>query len=156
MGRAQVEERVVYVKQHEEETKRYNAQKEEYRSGDTYAVEKRNKKVLKAKIRQIEEDMNKPLFVGGIHPFCLFMVEKRDLLKGHRLGFPHASKMWQAMGDEQRLEYQSKWSKLKAEWQTDVAKWEEKSKDNPKMAELKAYKGMLKRAKTQIETTGDK
>ena len=145
------EERTVYMKHYEEEARCYNAQKEEYRSGDTYTRKKRNKKVLKAKIRQIEEDMNKPQLVGGWSPYTLFHVEKKDLLKGQPNISTFVSKMWHAQSDKQRLEYKSRWSKLKAKWKNDVAKWEERNKDNPKMTELKAYQVLLESAKTQIK-----
>ena len=53
------------------------------------------------------------------------------------------------MTEEERLEYKAKRSKLKADWQNDVAEWEVRNADNPKMTELKAYKMMLDRAKKQ-------
>ena len=143
------EDREVYVKQFEEDTKLYNAWKEEYRAGDMYAGDKRNRKVLKAKIRQIEEDMNKPQFRGGRNPFSLFMVDRRDSLKGTTDPFAIASEMWQALTEEERMEYKAKLSKLNADWQTYVAEWEERNKDNPKMTELKAYKMLLETAKKQ-------
>ena len=146
------EDRGVYVKQYEEEIRLYNAQKEEYRAGDTYAGDKRNIKVLNAKIKLIEEDMNKPLFMGGGYrrSYNLFVVDKKDSLKG-KDGHPFtiASEMWQALTEEERTEYKAKWSKLNSDWQTDVAEWEERNKDNPKMAELKAYKMLLESGKKQ-------
>ena len=142
------EDREVYVKQFEEDTKLYNAWKEEYRAGDKYGENQRNIKVLKAKIRQIEEDMKKPQFRGGTSTFSLFMVDKRDSFKGKSVqAATIASEMWRALTEEERTEYKAKWSKLKADWQNDVAEWEERNADNPKMTELKAYKIMLDRAK---------
>ena len=95
--------------------------------------------------------MNKPQLVGGWSPYTLFHVEKKDLLKGQPNIGTFVSKMWHAQSDKQRLEYKSRWSKLKAEWKSDVAKWEERNKDNPKMTELKAYQVLLESAKTQIK-----
>ena len=53
------------------------------------------------------------------------------------------------MTEEDQMEYKSKWSKLKADWQTDVAEWEKRNADNPKMTELKAQKKILEIAKKQ-------
>ena len=41
--------------------------------------------------------------------------------------------MCQAFTEEERMEYKEKWRKLKADWQTDVAEWEERNANNPKM-----------------------
>jgi len=60
-----------------------------------------------------------------------------------------ASEMWEALTDEEQMEYKEKWSKLKADWQTDVAEWEERNANNPKMTELKANKKMMETAKKE-------
>merc|ERR1711934_873716 len=142
------EERGKYVKLYEEERKLYNAQKEEYRAGDKYAENKRKMTVLRAKIKEIEEEMNKPkLFAGDSHR--LFKMDKKDSMKGKNVGERSkiASEMWDALTEEEQMEYKEKWSKLNADWQTDVAEWEKRNADNPKMTELKGYKKMLETAK---------
>merc|ERR1711935_559173 len=78
------EEREKYVKQYEEETKLFNAQLEEYRAGDTYAGNKKNMKVIRAKIKQIEKELNKPKLKAQ-DPYVLFKMDKREYLKGNFL-----------------------------------------------------------------------
>ena len=75
----------------------------------------------------------------------LFIVDKRGSYKGD---LQTVSKMWRAMPEEERMEYKAKCRKLKTDWKREAAEWEEKNRDNPKMAELKAYKVMLESAKT--------
>ena len=130
------EERGVYVNQYQEDLKLYFAQKEEYRSGDKYAENQRNKKVLRAKIKEIEESMNKPQFVRGYNAYHIFLGEKS-------VGVNKGKELWRELPEDERMMYKDRWSKLKADWETDVAEWEELNKDNPKMMELKAYKMML-------------
>merc|ERR1712037_437139 len=144
------EERGKYVKPYEEERKLYNAQMEEYRAGDKYAENKRKSKVIKAKIKEIEEEMNKPkCLAAGV--FDLFMMDKRESIKGK--GAPErseiASAMFEALTEEEQMEYKEKWRKLKADWQTDVAEWDERNAYSPKMTELRGYKEMLETAKKQ-------
>ena len=55
--------------------------------------------------------------------------------------------MWEALTEEEQMEYKDKWSKLNADWQTDVAEWEERNADNPKMTELRGHKEMLETSK---------
>ena len=55
--------------------------------------------------------------------------------------------MWEALTEVERMKYKAKCSKLKANWQTDVAKWEERNADNPKMTELKTNKKIVETAK---------
>merc|ERR1712037_973041 len=144
------EERGKYVKPYEEERKLYNAQMEEYRAGDKYAENKRKSKVLRAKIKEIEEEMNKPkLFARD--SYRLFMMDKKDYFKGKNVAelAKIVSEMWEALTEEEQMEYNDKWSKLNAVWQTDVAEWEERNANNPKMTELKGYKKMLETANKQ-------
>merc|ERR1712061_4214 len=54
------EEREKYVKPYKVEYQLFKAEMEEYKAGDKYGENKRNRKVLKAKIKEIEEEMNKP------------------------------------------------------------------------------------------------
>jgi len=144
------EERQKYVKQYEMEKKLYNAQMEEYRAGDTYAENKRKGKVIRAKIKKIEEEMNKPK-IKARDPYLLFKMDKRESLTGKHLSERNkmASEMWQALTEEEQMEYNDKLGKLKADWQTDVAEWEERNAYSPKMTELKGYKEMLETAKKQ-------
>ena len=128
------EDRAVYVKQFQENLKIYIAQKEEYRSGDKYAENQRNKNVLTRKIREIEEGMNNPQFLGRRSPFHLFTVEK----KGFRV-----QEMWRELPEDEKMGYKDKWKKLKTVWEAEVAEWEKLNKGNPNMTELKAYKRML-------------
>jgi len=58
------EEKGKYVKQYEEETKLFNDQMEEYRAGDNYAGNTRKRNVLRAKIKEIEEELSKPKFIS--------------------------------------------------------------------------------------------
>merc|ERR1712037_192723 len=144
------EERGKYEKLYEEERKLFNAQMEEYRAGDKYAENKRKSKVLRAKIKEIEEEMNKPkLFAQD--SYRLFMMDKKNSFKGKDLAERNkmASEMWEALTEEEQMEYNDKWSKLNAVWQTDVAEWEERNANNPKMTELKGYKKMLETANKQ-------
>merc|ERR1711935_1239192 len=78
------EKRENYVKQYEEEKKLYNAQMEEYRAGDKYAENKRKIKVLRAKIKEIEEELNKPKRMAA-QVLHLFMMDKREsiTIKNH-------------------------------------------------------------------------
>jgi len=142
------EERGKYEKLFEEETKLYNAQMEEYRAGDTYAKNIRNMKIVKAKIKKIEEEMNKPKLIAP-KPYQLFMLDKRESLTGKHVGERSkiASEMWQALTEEEQTEYKAKWSKLYADWKTDAAEWEVRNADNPKMIELRDHKEMLETAK---------
>merc|ERR1712210_303839 len=145
------EERGKYEKLFEEETKLFNAQMEEYRAGDKYAENKRKSKVLRAKIKEIEEEMNKPkLFARD--SYRLFMMDKKDSFKGKSFAelAKIVSEMWEALTEEEQMEYKDKWSKIKADWQTDLAEWEERNAHSPKMTELKGYKKMLDTAKTQL------
>merc|ERR1719507_367055 len=75
------EEKGKYLKQYEEEKKLFNAQMEEYRAGDTYAKNIRNMKIVKAKIKKIEEEMNKPKLIAP-KPYNLFLMDKRASLTG--------------------------------------------------------------------------
>jgi len=144
------EEREKYVKPSEEETKLFNAQMEEYREGETYAENKRKRKVLKAKIKKIEEEMNKPKLMA-LNSYQLFLMDKREYLKGKNISERSkiASEMWQALTEEEQMEYKAKWCKLKADWKRDVLEWEERNADNPKMTELKAQKKIFEIAKKQ-------
>ena len=110
----------------------------------------RNSKVIKAKIKEIEEEMNKPKLLAA-SVFHFFERHKNESLTGEKTSgrMKVASEMWQALTEEERKEYKAKWHKLKAEWQTDVVEWEERNADNPKMMELKAYKVMLETAKNR-------
>merc|ERR1712037_430966 len=142
------EERGKYVKPYEEERKLYNVQMEEYRAGDKYAENKRKSKVIRAKIKEIEEEMNKPkCLAAGV--FDLFMMDKRESItvKNHVERTKIASGMWEALTEEEQMEYKDKWSKLNADWQTDVAEWEERNAYSPKMTELRGYKKMLETSK---------
>ena len=60
-----------------------------------------------------------------------------------------SGKRWNALTEAQKMEYKAKWNKLKANWTTEVAVWEEKNADTPKMTELKALKKMLETAKKE-------
>ena len=138
------EEREKYAKPSEMEIKIYNAQMEQYGMRGKYAEKWRNMMVIKTKIKEIEEEMNKPKLMTESCP-QLFMMDIKESLtvtnpvKRDKM----ASEMWEALTEEERMEYKAKWRKLKADWQTDVALWEEGNADNPKMTELKAYKEML-------------
>ena len=57
--------------------------------------------------------------------------------------------MWEALTEEEQMEYKAKGNKLNADWKTDVAVWEERNADNPKMTELKANKKMFVTAKKE-------
>merc|ERR1712210_353235 len=92
------EEREKYVKPYEEERKLFNAQMEEYRAGDKYAENKRKGKVIKAKIKEIEEEMNKPKRLAA-RVLDLFMMDKRESLAGKMAmeWSKIASEMWEAL-----------------------------------------------------------
>jgi len=139
-------ERESYVKRFEVETKLYNAQMVEYRAGEKYARNKRNVKVTKAIIKKIEKEMNKPK-LNTHDPYHLFMLENKKYLTGKRS--KNASEMWEALTEEEQMEYKAKWNKLNADWKTDVAVWEERNADNPKMTELKVNNKMFETAKKE-------
>ena len=144
-------ERENYVKQFEVETKLFNAHREKYRAGDKYAENKRKVKVLRAKIKQIEEDMNKPKLLAR-NSINLFSMDKREFLTGKNAPEQNIiiTELWKALTEEERMEYKAKWSKLRADWQIDVAQWEERNGDNPKMTDLKARKMMLEMTKKEL------
>merc|ERR1712210_281075 len=96
------EERGKYEKLYEEERKLYNAQMEEYRAGDKYAENKRKMKVLKAKIKEIEEEMNKPKLKAH-DPYLLFKMDKRESIKGKNFA-KIVSEMWEALTEEEQME----------------------------------------------------
>jgi len=77
------------------------------------------------------------------------MLEDKESVRGKGISerTKIASEMWKALTEEEGMEYKAKWSKLKADWQTDVAEWEERNTDNPKMTELKTNKKILETAK---------
>ena len=141
------EEREKYVKPYEVEYQIYKAEMEEYKAGDKYGENKRNGKVLRAKIKEIEEEMNKPRLTAPTS-YSLFRKHNRDSFKGKAVHEANkaVSKMWQALTAEERIKYKAEWSKMKADFQTNVAEWEEKNAENPRMTELKAYKNMLETA----------
>ena len=93
--------------------------------------------------------MNKPILMP-LHSnvLNLFINSYGDTFKGRSVAEigKAASEMWQALTEEDQIAYKAKWNKIKADFQTDVAEWEEKNADNPKMTELKAYKNMLETA----------
>ena len=144
------EEKEKYVKQYEVENQLYKSEMEEYKARDTYGESKRNLKVIKAKIKQTEEDMQKPQLLA-YSVFQLFLEDKKESLKGKNSieRYKNGSDIWHALTEEERMSYKFKWSKLKADWQTDVDEWEKRNADNPKMTELRAYKTMLDTGKKQ-------
>ena len=133
-----------YVEPYEAEIKVYNTQMEEYRAGDMYATNKRKKVVLRARIKKIEQVMNRPKLLAH-EPFRLFCFEKKETLKGK--GLASAQQMWKALSEGESMEYRARWGKLKTDWQRHVGEWEEQNADKPEMTELKAYKIMLDAAK---------
>ena len=78
-------------------------------AGDAYAKNIRNMKDSKAKIKQMEEEMNKPkrLAASVLH---LFLMDKRETLTGNFFGERNkiASEMWQALTEEEQMEYKAK------------------------------------------------
>lgn len=140
-------EKEAYRKTYEAELKCYNAQMEEYKAGSKYLQNERNIMSIKGKIRQIEKEMNKPKLLA-LNSLWLFRLEKRETLigKSGQNFCKTVAVMWQALSEEERMEYKAKWSKIKAKWQIEVAEWERRYTYNPKMAELKAYKTMLQTA----------
>jgi len=120
---------------------------EEYKAGSKYLQNERNMMSIKGKIRQIEKEMNKPKLLA-LNSLWLFRLEKRETLigKSGQNFCKTVAVMWQALSEEERMEYKAKWSKIKAKWQIEVAEWERRYTYNPKMAELKAYKTMLQTA----------
>ena len=133
------EEKEKYVKASEEEFKAYNAQMEEYKGGEKFTEDKRNKKVLMGKIKDIEEELEKPKLLTS-NGYLLFMKENAEHYKG---SLSKAASMWHALDEEGKTEYNTKFYKFKADWQQEVDKWEARNADNPKMTELRAYKSML-------------
>ena len=150
------EEKEKYVRQYEVEHKLYSAQMEEYREGGKYEENRRRIKVLRAKIKEVEEGMSKPKGIAS-NAFTLFLKDQGKSQSGKSFtqdqgGAIRPKKtilggMWHALTEEEQMEYKARWGKLKLDWQREVARWEEENADNPKMAELRAYKDMLKTAR---------
>jgi len=144
-------EKEAYRKSYEADLKCYNAKMEEYKAESKYSENQKNVKSIKGQIRQIEKEMNKPKLLAR-NSLWVFRLEKTETLIGKSTDkkpgtiFKTVAVMWQALSEEERMEYKDKWSKIKAKWQIEVAEWERRYTDNPKMAELKAYKMMLQTA----------
>ena len=140
-----VEERDQYVKPYMADLDCFRAEMVKYKAGKEYVENKRKRAVVKASIRKIEEELNMPRLLAG-NVFHLFWAGKRETLKGK--SGPEitkaASVMWQALSEEEKMDYTAKWNKLKADWEREVAEWERRYADNPKLTELKAYRQMLK------------
>ena len=142
-----------YVRPYEEELKAYNAQMEKYKGGEKFTENKRNRKVLMAKIKEIEEEMEKPKLLAS-NSFLLFRKENRGHFQGKDAPeiSSEVSAMWQALAEEGKNEYKARCRKLKADWQQEVAEWEARNANNPKMTELRAYKIMLQTSMKDKET----
>ena len=140
-----VEERDQYVKPFMADLDCYRAEMVKYKAGKEYVENKRKRAVVKASIRKIEEELNMPRLLAG-NVFHLFWAGKRETLKGKSVpGITKAaSVMWQALSEEEKMDYTAKWNNLKADWEREVAEWERRYADNPKLTELKAYRQMLK------------
>ena len=148
-----VEERDQYYKPYVEDLERYRAEKAKYKDDKVYTENKRNRAVVKANIRRLEEALNMPRLVAG-NVFHLFWSEKRETFKG-KGGLEitkAASVMWQALSEDKKMDYIARWNMLKADWVKEVAEWERKYADDPKMTELKAYRAMLKTVKRSLYT----
>ena len=141
------EEKEKYVKASEEEFEAYNAQLQKYKRGEKFTEDKRNRKVLVDKIKEIEEEMKMPKLLAS-SGYAIFIKEKREYFKGKKASDSNVARlncnaMWQALDEEGKTEYRERWHKLKFDWQQEVAKWEARNTDNPKMTELRTYKNML-------------
>ena len=146
------EDKEKYVKASEKEYKAYNAQMEKYKVGEKFSEDKRNMKVLMGKIKEIEEEMEKPRLLAT-NGYWLFTKEKKEYLQaiGDTYFAREASALWQTLDQEGKTEYSARYHKLNADWRREVAKWEARNADNPKMTELQTYKNML-RHKTFLKT----
>jgi len=147
------EEKEKYVKASEEEFEDYNAQMEKYKGGEKFTEDKRNKKVLMGKIKEIEEELEKPK-LSASSGYAIFIREKREYFQGKKASESNVARlncnaMWQALDEEGKTEYKQKFHKLKSDWQLEVAKWEAKNTDDPKMTELRTYMNMLHPHKKQ-------
>ena len=141
------EEKEKYVKASEEEFESYNAQLQKYKGGEKFTEDKRNRKVLMGKIKEIEEEMEMPKLLAS-SGYAIFIKEKREYFQGKKASESNVARlncnaMWQALDEEGKTEYRERWHKLKSDWQQEVARWEAKNTDNPKMTELRTYKNML-------------
>merc|ERR1719291_1521888 len=92
--------------------------------------------------------MNKPK-LGPRSSFLLFMEEMREMSEGtDNIKLAKSAGMsWKAMSEEEKAVYKRRWEELKSKWQEDVAEWELKNADTPKMTELKAAVRILKSQK---------
>ena len=138
------EEKDEYHKPYTADMERFRAEKLKYKKT---GKNRRNLRNIKASIKQIEQEMNFPASVAG-NAFHLFFSERMEALKGLQGAqlLKNASILWQALSEEERIDYRAKWNSQRADWAKEVAECERINADNPKMAELKAYREMWRAA----------
>ena len=139
-----------YEKLYEEEFKAYNLQMEKYKGGEKFTENKRNRKVLMAKIKVMEEEMEKPKLLASTS-FLLFGKENREHFQGKNVSeiAIGVSAMWRALDEGVKTEYKARCHKLRCDWQQEVAEWEARNANSSKMTELRTYKNMMFPSKKQ-------
>ena len=142
------EEKSPYTDGYEEERQQYLTKLEEYKEGAEFKERKKAVSVIKAKIKKLEEEMNKPK-LRLPNTFILYREQMREMSEGADFIKVNksAATSWKAMSDEEKAVYKRRWEELKSKWQEDMAEWELKNADSPKMSEWKAVVRILKSQK---------
>ena len=130
------DEKRAYTERYEEERQQYHTKIEEYKEGTEFKEQKKAVSIIKAKIKKLEKEMNKPKR-GVNNSYSLYMKEMKETVAA-------AGKSWKALSEEEKAVYKRRYEELKSKWQEDVAEWELKNADTPKMTELKAAVKILK------------
>lgn len=138
------EEKDEYHKPYTADMERFRAEKLKYKKTGKNS---RNLRNIKVSIKQIEQELNFPASVAG-NAFHLFWTERKEALKGMQGAqfLKNASILWQGLSEEERIDYRAKWNSQRADWAKELAECERINADNPKMAELKAYREMWRAA----------
>merc|ERR1719150_1579239 len=112
----------------------YQTKLEEYKEGAEFKERKKAVSIIKAKIKKLENEMNKPK-LGPRDSFMFYREQMREMSEG--ADFIKVNKSaavsWKAMSDEEKAVYKRRWEELKSKWQEDMAEWELKNADSPKM-----------------------
>ena len=142
------EERRPFTEGYEEERQQYLTMLEEYKEGAEFKERKKAVSIMKAKIKKLENEMNKPK-LGPTNPLMFYREQMKEMSDGADIikVAKSASMSWKAMSDEEKAVYKRRWEELKSKWKEDVAEWELNNADSPKMTELKAAAMILKSQK---------
>ena len=127
------EEKSPYTEGYEKEMQEYHAKIGEYKEGAEFKKRKKAVSIIKAKIKKLENEMNKPKLVTN--SFQLYVNEIREIPRENYFANLQkiCGKNWKAMSEEEKAVYKRRWEELKSKWQEDMAKWESKNADSPKM-----------------------